>query len=869
MFRKNRREARESPRRRKLQTSTGKPGEGFSLDRSSFINFGLFALLGLLIILICFARLPPPSPPVNEGQVARSRTIAEIDFQYISEIETQAMQDERGRRVPPVFRIDMTPYQAFAEQFTNILESISAHLSLPAEGSARPRPTVETIAEVLRQESSANPFNLSQADLATLFSELSPRQREEAVEEALHTLRSVLRQGIYQIEDSSFDGTAGRLSLFNVFDDEGRLDQVEIQPQEEALRSLRINLSALDVPRHVSIALFRMLREGLAPNVRFDAEKTAALVERTQAAVEPVTVRVRQGDTIIEPNSRVTARQVEQLEAYRKEIRRSHTRDIALGMESLFIERALLVIVIVVGAALYLRVSRISIKDNQRVIAFSGLLVLFNLIIVRLLIQLASSGAAEANPILVALIPYLIPIALGPMIITMLLGSGPGVLAAAILGILNAMMQGNAFDVLVASHITALVAIYFCRNIQMRARVVRAGLFSGLILAGAAILIGLRDSAEPTVVLLQMVAATGAGLLTGVVVVGILPVWENLFKVSTDITLLELTDFNHPLLRRLQIEAPGSYHHSLMVANLAENAASRIGANPLACRVCALYHDIGKIIKPEYFTENQREGYNPHIERNPSMSALVIKSHVKEGVQLAREYKLPKIIRDVIREHHGTSLIQYFYYKALEQQRVAAVPDSPLPSTPRVDLDKINEATYRYEGPRPHFVESAIIMLADSVEAAGRSLRKVTPQSIEELIDNIVTQRLEDGQLDDTPLTIREVATIRDSFSFTLLNMLHARVEYPDDPDAERKARKRAARKSAHPFVEAAARAAARESGLPVESEDSASGRTKPIPSEPPTAMPAPTSAGKDAEAKEEAKKPEVPASTPTDSVKG
>jgi putative nucleotidyltransferase with HDIG domain len=265
------------------------------------------------------------------------------------------------------------------------------------------------------------------------------------------------------------------------------------------------------------------------------------------------------------------------------------------------------------------------------------------------------------------------------------------------------------------------------------------------------------------------------GILSGIIAVGVLPLLENLFKITTDITLLELTDFNHPLLRRMQIEAPGTYHHSLMVANLSENAAAAIGASPLLCRVCCFFHDIGKLVKPDYFTENQRGGLNPHDEKNPSMSALVIKAHVKEGVELAREHKLPSEIIDVIQQHHGTSLIQYFYHQARERLK-----DDQDYNTPTVD-----QSTYRYDGPRPAFKESAIIFFADGVEAASRTLPKVTQSNIEDLIDKIFRDRIEDGQLDDCPLTFQELNKIRESFVYTLLNMLHSRVEYPKDEDTQ------------------------------------------------------------------------------------
>jgi putative nucleotidyltransferase with HDIG domain len=230
-----------------------------------------------------------------------------------------------------------------------------------------------------------------------------------------------------------------------------------------------------------------------------------------------------------------------------------------------------------------------------------------------------------------------------------------------------------------------------------------------------------------------------------------------------------------------------------MVANLSENAAAAIGASPLLCRVCCLFHDIGKLVKPAYFTENQRDGANPHDEKNPSMSALVIKAHVKEGVEMARKEKLPRVIIDVIRQHHGTTLIKYFYYQAKERAKEKQ-EDTHQPfsekASPRTkkkpkEVIVVDESTYRYDGPKPAFKESAIIFFADSVEAASRTLKKVTQPNVEELIDRIFKDRIEDGQLDNCPLTFQELDQIRKSFIYTVLNMLHARVEYPMS-DAEK-----------------------------------------------------------------------------------
>jgi putative nucleotidyltransferase with HDIG domain len=234
-----------------------------------------------------------------------------------------------------------------------------------------------------------------------------------------------------------------------------------------------------------------------------------------------------------------------------------------------------------------------------------------------------------------------------------------------------------------------------------------------------------------------------------------------LFRITTDFTLLELTDFNHPLLRRMQLEAPGTYHHSLMVATLAEKAAADIGANPWLCRTAALFHDVGKLIKPEYFVENQRSGCNPHIDTHPNISALVIKSHIKEGVALAQEAGLPRAITDMICQHHGTTLIQYFYTKAIEQNHAT------------------DESLYRYDGPKPQSRESAILFLADAIEATSRTLSKVTPQTIHELVHSIFEDRLADQQLDETPLTLADLSKLKKSFILSLHTMLHARVAYP------------------------------------------------------------------------------------------
>jgi putative nucleotidyltransferase with HDIG domain len=257
------------------------------------------------------------------------------------------------------------------------------------------------------------------------------------------------------------------------------------------------------------------------------------------------------------------------------------------------------------------------------------------------------------------------------------------------------------------------------------------------------------------------------GLMVGFLVSGALPFIEHFFEVTTDISLIELSDHNHPLLRRLLLEAPGTYHHSFISGTLAEAAADAIGANSLLARVGGYFHDIGKINKPEYFTENESRKGSHHARLSPTMSTLVIIAHTKDGIELAKDYNLPPAIVDFIPQHHGTSVIEYFYREALEQ------------SAGRFEVRK---EYFRHLGPKPQTKETAIVSLADSVEAASRSLSDPTPARLEGLVHTIITKKLMDDQLDDSTLTFRELKAVEDTFIRVLAGIFHGRIAYPDTP---------------------------------------------------------------------------------------
>ncbi len=382
-----------------------------------------------------------------------------------------------------------------------------------------------------------------------------------------------------------------------------------------------------------------------------------------------------------------------------------------------------------------------------------------------------------------------VPFALAPLTLSVLLGKNHGIYAATFVSLGGAIIY-RSIDAkfLVLSLITGFIAVFVTIQVRRRSRLIRAGLFVGLATWMLALIFGwigpiVWESFNGThwrMIGWQSLVAIGSPIVVAFVVGGALPVLESMFRITTDISWLELADLNHPLLKRMTIEAPGTYHHSLVVANLAEAAAESIGANATMARVCSYFHDIGKLVKPEYFTENMRRDRNPHDDLAPTMSALIIIAHVKEGVDLALKHNLNQQIIDVIQQHHGTTMVFYFFKRAQQQQEEARV-GGKIMNIRDEDIPDVREESFRYSGPRPQTRECAIISLADSIESASRSLERVTPQKIDQLISDMIEKRILDGQLKDCDLTLREIGILSESFKYTLQSMLHSRVAYPSE----------------------------------------------------------------------------------------
>ncbi|HEV2046261.1 MAG TPA: HDIG domain-containing protein [Chthoniobacterales bacterium] len=421
--------------------------------------------------------------------------------------------------------------------------------------------------------------------------------------------------------------------------------------------------------------------------------------------------------------------------------------------------------------------------QSSRLLLVFGI-ILLQLAVTKLVLVLCNSGNYRIlTPEMGGLIT---PYAFAPLVLSVLLGRNHGLYAAVFVSLWSSVLFGRIdAPLLVTSLISGFTAVWLTLQVRRRSKLIRAGVGVGLAIWLLSLAFGVIPlnlfspiANDWRMVGLQSAYAVGNGIVTAMIVGGAIPILEHLFQVTTDISWLEASDLNHPLLRRMTIEAPGTYHHSLVVANLAEAAAEKIGANATLCRVCSYFHDVGKLVKPEYFTENMNFERNPHDDLAPTMSALIIIAHVKEGVDLALKHKLNQRIIDIIQEHHGTSLVYYFYQRAMQQQEDARA-GGKIMNIREEDIPEVQEESFRYGGPKPQTKESAIVSLADIVESASRSLEKPTPQKIEQLVNELIEERIADGQLDECDLTLGELRVIAERFRFTLMTMLHTRIAYP------------------------------------------------------------------------------------------
>ncbi len=733
----------------------------------------LWAFCGWAAVLVMLqARRNVPYAHLTPGQRSPITVVSSVEFKCPDTARTELLRHEAARNVPPVFILDRVPLQ----RHLGTLEKVFRRLKSLRTRNGRNRKAVEKgLADML----DLLEIHIQPGD----FMRLAPPGREDDVLAAIRAaldkvwsagivtttekesgFRGLAADGGIALHDTAASNALKVVAVTNVYDVPSAL--------AAAVNETRRNISGR--ARIATDTLQTLLEPWIEPNLRYDAAATETMRRRALESVQPVVSTILPGTTLVEAGRPITAGDLEKLRRHARRLRTLQTPS-ERALKSIGQASVLFLVLIICTALLQLWRPQL-LRDSRRILL---------LMVISLVCLLAVQGLVHISGRVAWLPPFLswhlFPLALAPLLATILIDSA----AASVLGIwisfAAALISGGGLAVLVTGMLSSVVAAHSAREVHRRSRIFRVGLWIAAAQVLGAVAFGLMEQRTAVVLLWQCAAGIVNGVATAFLALLLIPLFELLFRVTTDITLLELSDISHPLLQRLAMEAPGTYHHSLMVANLAAAAAQRIGANALLVRVCAYFHDIGKLTKPEFFSENMQLRHNPHDDLSPNMSALVIASHVKEGLTLAARYKLPRVIWDAIEQHHGTSMISFFYQRA--RQRREAEESSGRPG----NGSSVDPQDFRYPGPKPASREMGILALADAVEAASRSLDKPTASRIENLVNEIVNARLLDGQLATCDLTIRDIAQIRESFIFTLTNMLHGRIAYPQDENGDKR----------------------------------------------------------------------------------
>ncbi len=716
------------------------------------------------------------SPQVKEGEVASADIKSPVSFQMVDHVATEAKRREAMAAVPQVYdydpelrdRIEGRIYTAFHNQ-RQLLKSSPLGVEV---GASRASDEV-AIKDFLRQYKAQFEEDLGHRVGDRIFEWLTERRFNVQLENILIRansrwlqdklvdvdlpdvgvgpnsqvlLRVIHRQGIGEeilIEVSEFKDLR-RLSLFTLEEVRGA-DQLRLRDQKNIL--------------HLAQSL-------LQPNVTLNRQETALRQQRASEGVLPIQISVQRNQTIISAGSVVQPSHVSILH----EIRALQS-DRRTGL--VVLAAALLFMILILTSYSFMRrysIRRIHIESKDLVVM--GLVTLLTVAMTKVFLYMTEAAFVErfgdAIPSTVFL--FAAPVAAAPMLVGLLIISGQVVwlftiFMAFVLSLLADMHVGF-FVVTLLGGMAAARGVHTCKT---RNHIYWAGLRTGLINSAAISLVILwHYSSSPEIfnqLLWNVPAGLVSGLMAAMVAMMLVPLLESAFNYTTDVKLLELSSLNHPLMKEMIVKAPGTYHHSMVVGSMVEAAADLIGANALLAKVMAYYHDIGKMEHAQYFIENQGPSYNPHDHVSPYMSKTILIAHVKDGAEMALEHKLGKPIVDGILQHHGTTLISYFYNKALQEQ------DD--------DIDCVEEGDFRYPGPKPQFREAALVMLADSIEAAARALEEPTSSRLQNIVKNIIQTKFLDGQLDECNLTLKDLSLIEQSYLRVLLGIYHQRIDYP------------------------------------------------------------------------------------------
>lgn len=711
-------------------------------------------VLGPAFVVLTTALIAPRQGPryplLKAGEIAPTDVVVDRDVTLLDVESTEQKRRRAGLDVPPVYVFDPT----VAEQVKARLAALMAY-GQRAEG--------QDLAGLVAGLSQMAGQSLEVREVAALK---ALRFREEVHVALSDLVDQVYRQGVVddRVELLRWADRGVTVKEAGSNREYLQLDVFRFLDAATLAETLEQRLVAIPVvERQYRQPLASLLARLMPPNVLLDRGETLSRRMQAAASVEEVSVHLNRGRVLLRRGDEVSPQVARLLESLAASSQRS---------PSLWPWVGSLGMSLLVAVMWFFYVRRETVAETERYVRYGSVLV-----VLFLSLLLVAGVGFVVGRVAAAVIrePFnqisvywpVLPHATGPILASLMFGLSVGVLFAASQAVLVSLMLAFPGHTVAYSLLAAVAAAFATQKVKERNALTRVGLFLAGFNVFCIVALTLHSSLnlQAQEVLAHGAMAALGGIMAAVLASFFLPVLETATGTITDIRLLELSNPNLPLLRRLATEAPGTFQHSLAMANLAEAAAEAIGANPLLARVCCYYHDIGKLVRPEYFIENQRGGPNPHDHLSPWMSALIVGKHVRDGLKLAREYKLPEPIREAIATHHGTKLMHYFYNRAKQQE------------TP--DKGEVNEEDFRYPGPKPKSKEMGIILLADAVEAAARTLTEITPGRVQNMIDQVIKRVLEDGQLDECELTLKDLEKISAAFSWVITSAGHRRIDYP------------------------------------------------------------------------------------------
>ncbi|WP_294182377.1 HD family phosphohydrolase [uncultured Clostridium sp.] len=612
--------------------------------------------------------------------------------------------------------------------------------AVPIQYNKKPEVKTESLNKLNDFFSKVTQLDNSQLDQKSKLQKLKSESNISLNDDDFLYIMELNKDEIKQLQDFLQKSIADMYDSNNISDNTQKNNQEDIK---KAQQSILLKVSTSNFNKNLRQLATDIGFSLISPNFFYDNDKTEELRKEAEKKVMPVMVKKDQ--IIVKEGEPVTKYQIKMLENF------GLLNNSPYFQWHIYFPLALLVLLILAVQWVYLYKYNRKIYEDPKMLVMINALSCLSVLLSRT-IDLAS--------------PFLIPLAFVPMIMTLLLNNK----VSMVVNVLNCVFISAAVefspDITILALVNAVVGAIILKKMQQRNDILFASMYMLVINGIITFSMGFLLSNNLVDVTKRGIFAGVASIISGILVIGFLPLFEGVFNIVTTIKLLELSNPNNTLLKKLLIEAPGTYHHSILVGNLAEVAAEKIGGNPLLARVAAYYHDIGKLKRPYFFKENQLGKDNPHNKLTPNLSTLIIMSHVKDGVEMAEEYKLPKIIKDIIEQHHGTSLVKYFYLIMKNSSK---------------DPDDVNEDEFRYPGPIPETKEAGIIMLADGVEAAVRSIGDPDKGKIQSMVNNIIKDRLDTGQLDNCDLTLKDISKIKNEFFRVLVGIYHHRIEYPSD----------------------------------------------------------------------------------------